>query len=432
MRLAPSSLRVRIVIGAVLTAIITSALFGLVTFIFAYTVEDRIFGGALESEVIIQQAHWKKHSRLAEPSREYMRIYRQTSELPRDLRAQFDPGSDKTEFFGTADRYYHVNQFTLPNDGGTAIAVAEVGPYLVVRPRRDKMIRALLVVATFIALVSGGIGYFIASQAVSPLSKLAADLSAQGNEAVPVIDSSAYRTKEVAILASGLEHAFDRVRAFVGRERAFTRDASHELRTPLAVIRSGAELLSSRIAQDDVDAGPIKRIEAAADDMVLILDLLLTLAREDGAPQAEMPLLPLVEKAVFYASERFSHSKVCVVVDVSPEQTATINPVVAQLILNNIIGNAFQHADHSTLTVSGSGSALSVTDTGPGLGDKPVLEPFHKGISSTGDGLGLSIVRRLCAQSSIGLSITSGDDTGTCFTLDFAHTDDALFEKEEP
>lgn len=429
MTLGTSSLRMRIVIGAVSTAIITSALFGLVTFVFAYTVEDRIFGGALENEVLMQQAHWQKHNRLAEPSREYMRIFRKPSELPRDLRAQFDLNDDQTEFFGTADRYYHVSRFTLPNGGGKAIAVAEVGPYLVVRPRRDKMIKALLILSTLIALVSGGIGYFIASQAVAPLSKLAAELSAQRDEAVPVIDSSAYQTREISILATGLETAFDRVRAFVDRERAFTRDASHELRTPLAVIRSGAELLASRTPDDDVAAGPIKRIEAAAKDMGRILDLLLTLARENGAPQAIKPLLPLVERAVFYASERFSNADIRLVVNVSPDQTVPMNPVVVQLILNNIIGNAFQHANHSTLTVSGSGRFLSVTDTGPGLGDNSLLEPFRKGASSTGEGLGLSIVRRLCAQSAIGLSIATGDDAGTCFTLEFAEASETPFGK---
>lgn len=421
MNLQPYSLRVRIVIGAVSTAIVTSALFGLVSFIFAYTVEDRIFGGALQSEVIIQQVHWQQHNRLAEPTRNYVHIYRTAAELPRDLRAQFETNDNQVEFFGTADRYYHVNRFTLPNRGGSAIAVAEVGPYLVVRPRRDKMIQALLILATFIALVSGAIGYIIASQAVAPLSKLAADLSAQGDDAIPIINGSTYRAKEVAILAMGLEKAFGRVRAFVDRERAFTRDASHELRTPLAVIRSGAELLSARTADEDIAAAPIKRIEAAADDMTLMLNLLLTLARENGAPQTVLPLLPLVEKAIFYASERFSQSNVRVAVSLRPDQQVLMNPIVVQLILNNIIVNVFQHADSSTLTVSGSSNQIEITDTGPGLGSHALSEPFQKGASSTGEGLGLSIVRRLCAQSGIGLTVTTSHETGTCFRMEFAN-----------
>ena len=418
-----SSLRLRIVVGFVSTAIFTSALFGLVSFIFAYTVEDRIFGGALNAEVEIQQMHWKQHQQLAKPSREYMRIYRNASELPDDLKSQFVTDDAETEYFGTDGRYYHVDRFALSDQEGDAIAVAEVGPYLVVRPRRDKMIIALLVVTSIVALISGIIGYFIASRAVAPLSKLAADVAKHGDNAIPIIDSSGYQFREIATLASGLESAFDRVRSFVARERAFTRDASHELRTPLAVIRSGAELLSSNGVGDSIAVAPIKRIETAADDMALTLDLLLTLAREDGAPQVTAPLLPLVEKSIFYASERFANSNIRVAVDLGQDQYVLMNPVIVQLILNNIVGNAFQHTDHSLLTVSGNGQTLIVTDTGPGLGNcggTQVSKPFQKGEASSGDGLGLSIVRRLCSQSKIGLSMTSSDGAGTCFTFDFA------------
>jgi signal transduction histidine kinase len=419
----PSSLRLRIIVGFVSTAIFTSALFGLISFVFAYNVEDRIFAGALSAEVEIQQMHWEKNKQLAKPSREYMRIFRSTSELPNDLKSQFATDDAETEYFGTDGRYYHVNRFTLPDQGGNAIAVAEVGPYLVVRPRRDKMIISLLVVTTIVALISGIIGCFMASRAVAPLSKLAADVAKHGDNAVPSIDSSGYRSKEIAALATGLENAFDRVRSFVARERAFTRDASHELRTPLAVIRSGAELLWSNKVDDSVAIAPIKRIETAADDMALTLDLLLTLAREDGAPQVSAPLLPLVEKSIFYASERFANGNIRVAVDLDENQHVLMNPVIVQLILNNIIGNAFQHADHSLLTVSGNGQTLIVTDTGPGLGEcggTQISKPFQKGDASTGDGLGLSIVRRLCSQSKIGLSMTSSDGAGTCFTFDFA------------
>lgn len=419
MTLRPTSLRIRIVLGFIVTAIFTSALFGLMAFILAYNVEDRIFAGAVGAEVEIQQMHWEKHQQLSTPSREYMRIYRKVSELPDDLKSQFVADDLETEFFGTEGRYYHVSQFTLPRQGGRAIVVAEVGPYLVVRPRRATMIAALIVLSIIVALFSGMAGYFLASRAVAPLSELAADVARNDGETIPAIDGSGYRSKEVAALALGLENAFDRVRSFVARERAFTRDASHELRTPLAVIRSGAELLLLNGARDGHASAPIQRIEAAADDMTLTLDLLLTLAREDGAPQVTAPLLPLVEKSVFYASARFAKSNIRVAVDIQPHQQVSMNPVVVQLILNNIVGNAFQHANESMLTISGNGQTLLITDTGPGLRESKVSAPFKKGASSTGDGLGLSIVRRLCDQSRITLCITTNDGAGTQFKLDF-------------
>ena len=156
---------------------------------------------------------------------------------------------------------------------------------------------------------------------------------------------------------------------------------------------------------------------------LLTLDLLLTLAREDGVPNVMAPLLPLVEKSVFYACERFTESKIGVSVNVDPDLRVSMNPVVVQVILNNIVGNAFQHADKSILTISGNGNTLSITDTGPGLGDQQISKPFQKGPSSKGDGLGLSIVRRLCNQAKITLLVTTSDDIGTKFALNFDNCD---------
>ena len=53
------------VIAALVAAVLaTSAIFGLATFIFAYTLEDRLFSNALDGEIVRQQQGWRRDGQL--------------------------------------------------------------------------------------------------------------------------------------------------------------------------------------------------------------------------------------------------------------------------------------------------------------------------------------------------------------------------------
>ena len=90
-----------------------------------------------------------------------------------------------------------------------------------------------------------------------------------------------------------------------------------------------------------------------------------------------------------------------------------------QLVLNNLIGNCFQHVGTGKLVIDLQGDSLTITDDGPGLAiDGDPFTPFAKGKASAGSGLGLDIARRLCAAAGIGLSAGRGPDgTGAQFRL---------------
>ena len=107
--------------------------------------------------------------------------------------------------------------------------------------------------------------------------------------------------------------------------------------------------------------------------------------------------------------------------EVAGDATIIVEPTSLQLVLNNLIGNAFQHAAAAHLHVAFGGHQLTICDDGPGLGvAADAFAPFVKGAVSVGCGLGLDIVRRLCAAAGIGLTSGAGaGGRGTCFTLKF-------------
>ena len=422
------SLRRRVIAALVATVLATSAVFGLTTFIFAYTLEDRLFSNALTGEIARQQQSWRRDGALTTPEVAYIKIYLGKARLPTDLAARVAANPQQREFYGAAGRHYHVEHFMLDRrtgaaPGGTpAVAVAEVSRYLLVRPVRDGMIQFLIGLSLFIALVMALLGWWLANRAMRPLSRLARNV-ADGSETVPVVRAEDYPANEIGVLAGALGQAFLRIRGFVDRERSFTRDASHELRTPLAVIRGAAEVIAQRGNLPAPIPETLRRIETATIDMTQTLDLLLALAREgDALPVESITLRPVVEKAIATAAVRFPASRLAVSNDVAGDATIIVEPTSSQLVLNNLIGNAFQHAAAANLRIGFSGNCLTIGDDGPGLGTATdAFAPFIKGEASEGSGLGLDIVRRLCAAA--GIELTSGagpDGRGACFTLKFA------------
>ncbi len=421
------SLRRRIIASFLAMTTAACLLFGFFSFLFAYAVEDSLFEEALSDEVAHQQAYWGERGRFDRPARQYVDFYRDASSFPADLRDQYAAARNREEFSGNAGRHYHVRQFGLPGEAGTAYAVAEVSGHLVVRPIRAEMLVFLASWMAGLLLATGLLGYWLANRATAPLTRLATLVSGADADHIPRVSASAFPPNEIGLLAATLEQSFDRVRAFVERESRFTRDVSHELRTPLAVIRSASELVEVQRDLPLAISKPLHRISEAAVDMERTVELLLLLAREENSkPRPEnVPLLPLVELAVLRASERFDGAGHRVRVEVPEGRAIRVNPTVAAIVLNNLIENAFQHSRGGRLAILMQDDELVIADSGPGIPgnvSEYLYQPFSKGEGSGGHGLGLSIVRRLCDHNDIALAVESPTNGGTTIRLGFART----------
>lgn len=415
------SLRNRIIVAMVATAMLTSLLFGFASFVVVYTVEDRLLANRLAAEVARQQAAWQRTGALVAPIIDRTRIHRSAATLPADLAPQFAWGDGQVEYYGSEGRHYHLQRFELPGSGAAggsrAVAVAEVSGQLIVRPWRTAILEMLALLTAAVAAVAALIGWRLARRAAAPLVQLAGEVGAAGPH-IPTIDPAHYPANEIGVLAAALARSYRQIEAFVAREQAFTRDASHELRTPLAVIRSGAEL-----AADPAHAGAaLARIEGATREMEQTLDLLLALARgHAGLVVAErLLLLPLLEKAVIDAAARYPDRLVEVVIDAAPGLSVITPPAVVALVLANLVNNVFQHANGSRLLLNGSGDRIEIADDGPGLGDHDAaFGEFHRNVATGGAGLGLAIVRRLCELHGIALTVDDVVPRGTRVTLSF-------------
>ena len=410
------SLRHRIAASFLLSATLISLLLSLFNFTFLYAVEDRSFAHMLDEEAAHQQAHWQRHGKFTAPLREYVALHPSPDSFPAAVREPLLAEPDRREFFGDNGKHYHLAVLELEPGQPAAYLLAEVSQYLLVRPIRDRMLAIYAMSALVVLSIAGLIGYLLARRATAPLTRLVEVLDQVEPDIRPVPFATTFPDNEIGRLATALEQALARVAAFVEREQHFTRDASHELRTPVAIVHSSAELLAMQQLPES-GREQVQQIRAAALQMEQIINTLLALARE--MPEMVQPpvmLLPILEKAIVQHANLLREKDVQLDVQVAASAAVALPAPVLSILLNNLVANAFHYTETGVISIAWQGSALEIRDSGPGIEQDIVGrlgEPLVKGSASTGFGLGLSIVKRLCNRFDVVLSIGPLKNGGT-------------------
>ncbi|MCR6491697.1 MtrAB system histidine kinase MtrB [Cellulomonas sp. P24] len=192
-------------------------------------------------------------------------------------------------------------------------------------------------------------------------------------------------------------------------QRRFVSDVSHELRTPLTTIRMAGEVLHA--ARDDFEPAAKRSAELLATQLDRFEDLLadlLEISRFDAgaavldAEDRDMcdVVLAAVEHAMPLAERRATWVRVTL-----PEVgcRADIDPRRVERILRNLLVNAIEHAEGSTVEVEtasdGRAVAVTVRDNGVGMTPEEATHVFDRfwradparARTTGGTGLGLAI-----------------------------------------
>jgi signal transduction histidine kinase len=391
------SLRRPIALAFLGLALFSGAFGALLAVLFAYTIEDHLFDRLVALEVEQVQAA-TQGSLPPTPALPFTTYYSE-AELPDFLRLTLEDEPKRKEIFGDDGRHYHVRR--VENSAGETIwAVLQVEELLAVRPAISWITVVLVESMLTLTLVAASIGLLLAHRVTRPLRMLAEEVTQAEPDALPTEGNAHYPPDEVGRLAETLREAFGRIQAFIKREQQFTQDASHELRTPLAVIESSGTLLSRTSDPAQVEA-LIDRIRTAALSMHLSVDVLLALARERTTPdrQESFSVLPIIERTVVNHADLLEGKPVDVDVAVGAEWRVDGDPAALQVLIANLVSNAFRYTETGTIRIERAGDDLLITDSGMGIDPDlapEITRPEVKGHASSGLGLGLSIVERLC------------------------------------
>jgi signal transduction histidine kinase len=221
----------------------------------------------------------------------------------------------------------------------------------------------------------------------------------------------------------------------------FVATVSHELRTPLAVIRSAAQNLSAGVAATpDKTRRYGELIEDEGRRLTEMVEQVLEYARVRGDTPlqavARLDVAALVQEAAESVRPLCESAGVAIEVSGVDGRLPAVNgdETALRRVLHNLLANALKHAAGGRwigITVRERAVrrrtevAIDVSDRGEGIdADEAgrIFEPFYRGRKAIdgqvpGNGLGLSLARRVAEAHGGGITVKSVPGEGSTFTL---------------
>jgi signal transduction histidine kinase len=232
---------------------------------------------------------------------------------------------------------------------------------------------------------------------------------------------------ELRQLADTFDDMLARLDAAFGAQRRFVANASHELRTPLTINRT---LIEVALSHPDASA-ELRRLgetllKVNTRHEKLIEGLLVLAGSEQQLITREpVDLAAVTTRLVNAARPEAVAAGIDLELRVGPSQVIG-DPILLERAVQNLLQNAIAYnVPGGTVTISGAGTQLSITNTGPVIAGYEIpglFEPFRRLTDRTGStggsGLGLSIARSIItahggdltaeARPTGGLTVTIG------------------------
>jgi heavy metal sensor kinase len=283
-----------------------------------------------------------------------------------------------------------------------------------------------------LVLLAGGVGWFMARQALTDVEAVAhtAEEIADGNSHKRVMVTR--RFVEIERLAGSFNTMVDQLHALIQQMREMTDNIAHDLRSPLTRIRGYAEMTligdTSPAAFQEMAVNTVEE----CDNLIEMINTMLDIAEAESgiAPIATetVDLKALVEDACdLYGS--LAHKKGVELQYAVPAESVIVSDRAKyQRMVGNLLENAIKYTATGGQVVirvqirSGEAS-IQVSDTGIGIPPEALPKIFQRfyrcdaSRSETGMGLGLSLAKALAESLGGSLTVRSALNKGSTFTL---------------
>ena len=326
--------------------------------------------------------------------------------------------------------------YTLPfrSSSGTNYRI-ETGSSVAPIPHVLSSLRRILLLITPITLIAAAFGGQVLMRLpMQPLVNLSERAEQVGisklGERLPVPSTH----DEMERLALSLNRMIQRLEDALSHNRRFSGDVSHELRTPLAIMRGELEHVlcdaNLHVSLYDPIASSLEEIGR----MAKIVESLLAIARLDSGVDAIDPKPADVSLLCHWVAEQLralaDEKEIELRVQTTP-LTVLIDKARMKQVLVNLMDNAIKYTPYAgiielTSFVSGGMAVIEISDTGIGMSPEDLPHVFDRFFradkarsrGSGGAGLGLSIVKAICAAHGGSITVQSTEGVGTVMRVE--------------
>lgn len=215
--------------------------------------------------------------------------------------------------------------------------------------------------------------------------------------------------KTISEVVTRSDNAFERQKQFIG-------NAAHELQTPLSKLAGRIDWLLDGESLSEDQARELYHMSRDVDNLSRLNRTLLLLSRIDNGqfPETE-EIHPdvLIRKYCSTCNEVFSDKEISMKYDVKDSGISfRMNASLAEILLSNLIRNAYIHSDHSSrIIISLENSRFTIKNSGTAaLHKERIFERFYQGAKIDGStGLGLALCKTIVERYSMRLEYAFED-----------------------
>jgi signal transduction histidine kinase len=328
-----------------------------------------------------------------------------------------------------------IGQFPILNESGASIgqltiAISQQESAIIL----NNLIWVLLVSFPLVLIVQFVASSLAASRAIQPVHRLINSASGISDSNISTRLVLPEHRDELYELTKTINELLARIEASMLQQKQFTSDASHEIRTPLSAIRGTLEVLIRRQREPNIYEEKVTDVIAQVDRLDSLLEQLLQLARIDSgfalAKNETINLLQISSGLIKKWESVASGEKIKLHLNISEDAVIAGDRLYMELILDNLLSNAIKYGNvNGNVFVQWNNNARTLTfkDDGIGISAENLPNIFNRfyradesrSSSVKGNGLGLSIVKKLADLQQIRLSAVSKPDEGSSFILQF-------------
>jgi two-component system OmpR family sensor kinase len=198
--------------------------------------------------------------------------------------------------------------------------------------------------------------------------------------------------------------------------KEYTENMAHEMQTPLTVIRNKTENLIADEALMQKHSSTVKIIYDETNHLSKLgntLNLITKIENHEFNNAVQIPTRPVIEKHLEAISEVAKLKSLAIEKELSQKHTLFIDPFLLDIILKNILRNAVRYgSDEGPIKVKTTVDTLSVSNYGPPLevsSDKLFERFYRKNGTPSSQGLGLSLVKKICELNNLNISYNYGN-----------------------
>jgi signal transduction histidine kinase len=351
--------------------------------IVGFVVEDVIISKLITKHINYAEQYYQSQGKLPDLNLDFIQLYQDSSALPQELYEKIRQSTGDQEIFTPSKIHYHFRTLDLGTSNKGYI-VAEVSDLLVVS-QHPSIFTIYFIGLVLSLLLAVYLARKFSHQIVDPIMLLTKTVRegkiGKSSNSLPTFKY------ELEYLSSIFQKAFNELEQALEREKNFTTDVGHELRTPLTILKNHTALIEQR-GYKESDLTEMKDVCLQMENTVTVL---LSLARAESIDKQTCNVKVMLEQAILAQS----NNGINITLNVDSQYSLTANPALLALLFNNLIANAFEHAQSQPLAIHQQQNSLTFENNTNHDLPLNAADSGVKSQNSKGVGQGLYLVTRI-------------------------------------